>query len=137
MTIPCLGSHPRKFIHEKLQDDQTSKFCTSKTSQYTYNKLVYGHSKHFLHFKLELGDILQKNRKEGILSYRYRNPTKNFIPANRHTIRIPVYRQNTDILLKYQYVHQHINTNSLLFSQCAVYMGYCESERFFQFSTGI
>ena len=59
------------------------------------------------------------------------------MPANQHTVRIPVYRQNTDIPLKYRYGHRHIYTNSLLFSQCAVYTGYCEIERFFQFSTRI
>ena len=40
MTISCLDDYPRKFIHEKRQDDQTSKFCTSKISQYTVNALV-------------------------------------------------------------------------------------------------
>ena len=58
-------------------------------------------------------------------------------PTYVRTVRILVYRQNTDIPLKYWYGHRHIYTNSLLFSQCAVYTGYCESERFFQLSTRI
>ena len=86
---------------------------------------------------VELGDIPQKNRKECILVIPVLKSSKNFIPANRHTVRISVYHQNTDIPLKYRYGHQHIYTNSLLFSQCAVYTGYCESERFFQLSTRI
>ena len=44
----------------------------------------------------ELGDIPQKNQKEGIFVIKVSISSKKFIPADRHTIRTPVYHKNTD-----------------------------------------
>ena len=46
---------------------------------------------------IELGDIPQKNQKEGIFVIPVSISSKTFIPANRHTVRMPVYCKNTDI----------------------------------------
>ena len=69
--------------------------------------------------EIELGDIPQKNRKEGIFVIPVSKSSKKFYTGK------PTYRKNTGILSKYQYTvkyrygHRHIYTNSLLFSLCA------------------
>ena len=60
---------------------------------------------HIMGCLLELGDIPQKNRKEGIFVIPVSISSKNFIPANRHTVRIPVWTSTHTYALIHFYFH--------------------------------